>query len=726
MRGKLRVCAASQAVLLMFSAALATGTLPAAPAAATREPDPPYRLDVIQEDSVRLILLDVKMQDRDGRPLRGLTADDFTLRLDGRPWPVYSVDEICGDGGTVQASGSAPMSGSGTASAALSGAATQSEPLIPPSAPGRFVLYFDFSNLMQDGRRRARGAALAWLREVHRPGEVVEVVAFSTLAGLKVLEPWTESSDRIRGAIERAFRDRALVDPYVSLWLSRLESCADCLKYRCQAPAVGMEVDCSGSCMECEASAREDFLHGQRSLSVMKSYLALLGETPGSKSVILFTQGALLSPGSPYPLKDPDFTIGTHLMLLEQVAAEATEARAAFYPVTGGDYPRGEGEDDLRGVPGPPRNSTAQAALLAEFTGGDYSRSRFDADRLLRRAGREDACTYRLAFRPPADGGGRSRALRAEVRAQGRVLPWIYRVHHLSEADRNTRRARALLAGVARDTSLDVVASLQPVEAGARRWKAAVQVAMELSTLGLVTVGRGAESRLEVGALLEDEDRGKIWELAGSATLRGKVGAGSGAVLLYENVIEDLRPGRYRLRAFVHDRSLDRSGLGDAALVLPHPGRDGFIGPLASLPGRRVYSASLPLVGGPDTVAPGVIRIRPDDSPLGSRMVRRGEPLRMTSWICAAPEHAGDQLIRYVEKSGVPIYRMPMGWADRAGRCTRVTDLFHTIELQPGLYTYRVGWREEGGNGPRHESRPVAFQVVEGPGGPALVARASR
>lgn len=711
MKGTERVSPRLRAASLVMAILAAPVALPAASAAEDPGSEKTYRLDAVQEEAVRLILLDVRVEGEDGQPLRGLTREDFTLRLDGRLWPVYSSDEICPEARRWPAVSRSLQARDIALERPVETPFPEKGMASPPREPKRFVLYFDFSSLMMDGRLRAHRAALRWVREIHRPGEEVEIAAFSGVAGLRILQSWSSDPAVIRSAVGRAFADRELHDPHPSTIFSRVDECIDCVKAA------------ESACLQCPAYAREDYHHGKRSLIALEHYLAMLGETPGSKVIFLFTQAMTISPGRFYPVRDPDLAIGTHLRLMEKVSAAATEARAAFYPITAGNNQYDD--SDPTAVPGMTRASVEFASNLAEFTGGSVSRGPSDTTRALREAGRESACTYRLAFRPPGDDGKRTRTWRAEVRAAGRAVPWIYRVHHLSEADRAMRRARALLAGAARDDSLDVVAALWPLEAGRSRWAVAIQVSVEASSLGRLNPQADQVTHLDVGALLEDEDRGRSWELLGAAEIRRKAGSPGRGVLLYQSVVEHLRPGRYRLRAFVLDASLDQAGRAEAVLGLPHPRGEGITAPIASMPGRTVFATGLPLLHGPETPPGRIIQARRRSAPLGRGEIIRGEPLQMTSWVCSSRGAVERQLIRYIERDGVPIYKIPLGWVDAAGRCSRVTDVFHTIELAPGIYTYRMGWRDDSGAEARHASRPVAFTVTERRDVPAAVARAS-
>lgn len=51
--------------------------------------------------------------------------------------------------------------------------------------------------------------------------------------------------------------------------------------------------------------------------------------------------------------------------------------------------------------------------------------------------------------------------------------------------------------------------------------------------------------------------------------------------------------------------------------------------------------------------------------------------------------------LRYVARNGRPVFRLPRGKLEPAGRCFRVTDRFETDSLEPGTYSYEIRWKNE-------------------------------
>ena len=77
---------ASLAVLLSI---VCVGVLAARPGATSRQGQQP-----VFRASADLVVVDVSVIDRNGAPVTNLLADDFTVRIDGRPRRVVSIQYL--------------------------------------------------------------------------------------------------------------------------------------------------------------------------------------------------------------------------------------------------------------------------------------------------------------------------------------------------------------------------------------------------------------------------------------------------------------------------------------------------------------------------------------------------------------------------------------------------------------------------------------------------------
>ena len=143
--------------------ALAAGARPAAPQA----PAPPQRQPSFPAE-VELVTVDVVVTDRQGQPIRGLKAADFTVLEDGQRQGISSFEAIEVPPAPTRSQGKG-------ASAERPRVSTNAQ---DPSGTGRtFVVVFDNRNLTLDEGLRAKAAVARFLERGAREGDRVMLVA---------------------------------------------------------------------------------------------------------------------------------------------------------------------------------------------------------------------------------------------------------------------------------------------------------------------------------------------------------------------------------------------------------------------------------------------------------------------------------------------------------------------------------------------------------------------
>lgn len=231
------------ALLLAAMPALAVAAVPALP------DDPPRRFqDTI---SAERVVVDVHAIDNAGEPVLGLSAADFSLRVDGKPVAIESVEWIAG-------------TASAAATPAAAGASSETAPETSPAAPppGRMIVLFfqtdyDFSRIT--GQMRMIRQALAFL-ESCAPEDRLAVLSFDSR--LKLRQDFTNDREKVRRAIVRTlYTDRA-IEPAPG-----------------PAPSLAASIDF--------AAARRATLP-EHALGVIGQGL---GAIPGSKSLLYFGWG---------------------------------------------------------------------------------------------------------------------------------------------------------------------------------------------------------------------------------------------------------------------------------------------------------------------------------------------------------------------------------------------------------------------------------------------------
>jgi VWFA-related protein len=615
-------------------------------AAGAAEPPLERAPGLVERTRATLLLLEVEAVDRKGRRMPGLAREDFVVRLDGRLWPVATLDDLC---------------------AATSGA--PGGPPAPGDVPGggeagrsdRFILFFDFNQLALAGRFEALREAGRWVAETKRPDDEAMLAAYGAKIGLVVLQEFTRDRGALAAALDRIAGDRRAIDHFPIEFITRWEECDED----------------PGTCIH---HARQEYWNGRQSLTAIRALLARLEEVPGRKHLIVFHQNGMLLPGQPYGADG-----GDHVALTNEIGAEATASRTAIHTARVGGAGRVEALEPAARTLG---------VRLAEATGGRYNRGASDLRTMLAEAGSRGRCLYLLGLEPPEPPS--RRIYTAKVVARGVTLPALPQIRFRTEEDRWLRKASAVLErpGEARDVPL--AAAIVPLRAARGLWTVAVRVAIDEEALVELPAAGRSRGEWDVGAVLQaTEGRGK-WEMLGRVTLARPTSVRTRPVLVHEREFAGLRPGDYRLTAFVRDRVANLFGGAEALLSLPDPRDGGAAGPILVRPGRPRIVSVLPLLGDRGTAG---VTGRRDAGPVPSAAtaLARGEDAEILSWICPGRDASPGSPRRLLAMDEVPISRLPEASLLPAGDCFLVDDSIPTAALGPGRYTYELLWERPGG-----------------------------
>ncbi len=634
-----------------------------------------------------LLFLDVEAVDQDGEPLVGLRQPDFRIRVNYVWRRIYSVDDLCPCG---------PPDPSPAADDALAAARAA----LVRAAP-HFVLYFDFSQLQHAGRAQALLEARRWAAEVMQPGDRVMVVAYAGGAGLRTLTGFTNDRERVLAAIEQGSAAPELVDEFPGRYAQRQALCDD-------------------GTLSCYHVGRKEYDHARHSLESLRNFVTELDAVPERKTLLLFHENASIFPGRLYgegasylgssawdrleTRRRPDgertrlrressALVPDLLELSQEVGGSATASRTELVPIACGSA----------------RTWTVNlGANLADASGGDFNRRPDEARELLARAGRGCRCIYRIGLE--MDARENSIVLRTKVVAAGRRLPARHQLQVLTDADRWMRKAQLVLANPESWRELDVGAALVPLRPRGKRWEAEVQVAFELSGLTIAAGDAGPAAEWEAAALLFDGEGERHWEMLGVWRASPGSGLRLDTPVVHARSVEDLPPGRYVLRAFVHDRTSDRFGAAAAEIELPAPGLEALAGPLALRPEAPRLLSPLP----PRRARPGAPaapdRVEPGRVPLGDDpRVVRGRAIEFLTLVCAAEPAVARSAVRPDEEDRAYESRTEPLVPDGDGGCSRLLQTVDTGRLDPGRYRYEIDAGLAGG------AASAAFEVVPVP-----------
>ena len=170
--------------------------------------------------NTQLVIETVTVKDKNGKPVEGLTAKDFTITEDGVAQTIsfcefQKLDEAPGDV-------SQPIAGPAAEPAAAPAAAAPASPAIAvpgvtahqitPERPGDIryrdrrlmAMYFDMSAMPVPDQVRAEAAAMKFIEKQMLPADLMAIMAFNG-AAVQVLADFTDKKPELEAVINKLF-----------------------------------------------------------------------------------------------------------------------------------------------------------------------------------------------------------------------------------------------------------------------------------------------------------------------------------------------------------------------------------------------------------------------------------------------------------------------------------------------------------------------------------------
>jgi VWFA-related protein len=367
---------------LLLAVALCVGTVKAQTNTASKAPEDSdsQKTGLVFHQSVRRVVVDVVVSDSNGKPVSGLTADEFSIAEDGKPQRVRSFDVHDFD--------------------AISDSLPQPPTSLPkntfvnvPAGPERgplYVLLLDLINMEVDDQPAAREQLLKFARS--KPlGTRFAVFVLSD--GLYLLQGFTEDRNRLADVVDPKNSHAHL--PRIFLYAEN---------YR---PAISTP-------------------------RVLMSIAKFLVDLPGHKNVIWISASF---PSSIMPSSDP----AIESVSIDDEIKEATDTLArgqiAVYPVdVRGVVATGVSASDVGGPPQASSGNTADYAVnarhmteqeIADATGGRAFYGTNDVAAELAEATETGGHYYTLTYSPSNQNyNGRPRHIRVDLAKRGYHLAY--------------------------------------------------------------------------------------------------------------------------------------------------------------------------------------------------------------------------------------------------------------------------------------------------------------
>ena len=375
----------------------------AATLAPAQEPAPqtgPVPQAPVFEVGVDLVAVDVSVVDREGRPLLGLSPEDFEVEVDGRPRVVASTEYLGRDIEPPPRTAPRPAHYSSNEDA----------------SPGRLVLLLvDRGNLGHGSGRLAMAAADRFLGTLTSSDRV----GLAAVPGPGPNIEFTAEHDQVRRALkyivgqgERAGFQVPLSEAIAYLQLNDRIRWQQFVDLECGRFLIAAQLD---QCMQqMESEAQQVYLNyrerSQQSKRAIETVFLSLRGVPGPKTVVLISEGlATESPGE-----------------TRRLAAAAAEAQVTLFVLlldsSGVDAAY---QKEQLATPEERDLETASLYDLAGMTRGGVLPVIGSADAPFQRIARELMGYYLVGFEPQAgDRDGKQHAIKVRVKREQVSIRW--------------------------------------------------------------------------------------------------------------------------------------------------------------------------------------------------------------------------------------------------------------------------------------------------------------
>lgn len=491
---------------------------------------------------VHLVNVEVMVTDEDGKPVTGLTRDDFEVFEDGEPVALTNFHSVV-ERRLVEGPDAGPAE-PGAEPAALAPGVTRNLQL---------VVFVDELNLAASNRNLVFDALREALVETLAPGDVVMLVVMNEQ--VEVEQKFTADRAAIDAAIDRlsrrASRGTLFEMEYRSL-LSRMQSTAleaNTVGGFDNPFAEGTELDAERFAGEIRTLAERRYRRVQATSQALGAFAASLAGLPGRKAILYLSDGMPVRAAESLAdawtgkfeewavqnnrtdvLREVVSTVSTQYDAtrhLEDMVAAAGANRVAFYPLSVGAT-RGasaisaenagaattSGRGALSRDVMVTETMTREASLLrlAEGTGGVALTRSANAAELLDRMAADFSTFYSLGYNPPHGGDGEYHEVEVRVKDAKRRGLTVRHIGGYREKDPLDRLQDLTLSALHYDVASNPlgvqVETSEPEPAGGDRYRLSATVKVPFEKLLLLPHAEVHSGHLTLFVVVGDEAGG--------------------------------------------------------------------------------------------------------------------------------------------------------------------------------------------------------------------------
>src|SRR3954469_13187342 len=499
---------------------------------------------------VHLVEVPVTVVDRNGNPVRGLTAANFELLDQGMKRPVSNFDAIDFESEAVRST--SPLN---------------------PSARRNFILLFDLSFSSPIGRNKAQEAARNFIAKAMGRRDLAAVATIDVDRGFRMVTALTTDRNLLGSAIANP-RTFVSSDPLRIAGSSVLETLPPDAVSRADVNAVD---DFAADIARGEKKLNDQYNRTriERQLRLLSDLGRTLRVLPGRKQVIFFTEGfdprlvrgrdaratadeqddVLQTMSGNVWRVDTDARYGSSMTmtLLDEMARSLRSSDVVLHAV------------DIQGVRvqndenGSRINSNDALHLLSRPTGGEVFKNSNDVNADLEKMLRAQNVVYVLGFRAPVSNDGKFHELKVHVTG----VPGAHVFHRAgyydsgaqSALERSLSNAEIVLNDIVQsDINVAALAAAFPAKDG----KAQVPVVIDIAAAGLLRDAKANDVIAEVYVYAFD-DAGVVRDRSFQRlTIDSARMAGHNGIKYFPTLA--LPPGKYALKTLVRVAGTERKG----------------------------------------------------------------------------------------------------------------------------------------------------------------------
>lgn len=680
---------------------------------------------VHEQAGVTLIEVPVTVLDRDGKPVRGLTAADFEIRDEGKNVAIQSVDA------TEFASGK---------SVAAAVPAAHVAP-VDAAARRRFVLLFDLSFSTPSRITRIRDAARQFVTKQLGPDDLAAVATYSIEHGFNLVVTFTPDRAQLASAVETlGFVNATEKSPDPLQLTSRVPN--EWAKSGADETQVG-----SGKMSDIAMENMRDFARmfkrsddayrSGRVTQLLESFGSLakaLDSVEGRKQVIYFSQGfdiRLLQGNSQDTATTTEQNENAAHGAIWNIDSQARFGSSSLQTALNTVLDLFKRSDcvihsvDLSGISAgagdenDPSNGAGQASLfaIAEGTGGELFKNANDFAGQLDKLLEEQSVIYVITFSPKLTGHpNQFHALKVKVNRSGLRLSARAGYYEPKPFSATTLVEKNL-------TAADVIASEipvhdVPVSVSAQAFAAAdspiAMVQIQVPAAHLIAAAKNGKLPLEIYAYAFDPS-GRVADFSTQkavldvAQVKGRLEAGG---LRYFAQLK-VPAGAFRVRTLVREGDGGAMGFSATDLVVPDFAKKApyLVEPLAMGSGEGLVLHGKSARGGDTEGFPymaGADPFLPDSSPATAA----GKPLKLCLFAYSLGDPSqvriGGQLL---DGAGKPVGDAKLALVghanpDALGKATYLL-AWSPEGVAPGKYRLRIVVQDPASGSARQATTPV-------------------